>query len=62
MCHTVRRRLWSVYVQLVGPESEEGANPTRDAVCWRAVGHRLRSAAWVRVCVRWPRLVVVNVW
>ena len=48
--HTARRRLWSVCVQLVGLEWEEGASRARDTVCWRAADHRMRSAAWV--CVR----------
>ena len=62
MCvfHTARRRLWSVCVQLVGLEWEEGGEPDeRQCVCWRAVDHRVRSATPVCVGVRWTRLVVV---
>ena len=61
VCHTARRRLWSVCVQLVGLEWEEGGEPgARHCMCWRAADHRMRSATPVCVCVRWTRLVVVR--
>ena len=58
--HTARRRLWSVCVQLVGVEGEEGGEPgARHCTDRRwttacAAPHRCAC-----VCVRWTRLVVV---